>query len=86
MSQQSAPPPGAAAETSGAPDGQRLQGQLAALVETGVNAAPVGELRPLLEFVRALLNARAVRLLPVGEAPGLASCVVTTRERGAARQ
>ena len=79
MSQQSAPPPGAAAETSGAPDGQRLQGQLAALVETGVNAAPVGELRPLLEFVRALLNARAVALLPAGDLPGLASCVVTTR-------
>ena len=82
MSQQSTPLPGAtgaAADPSGAPDGQKLQGQLAALVETGVNAAPVGELRPLLEFVRALLNARAVALLPVGDLPGLASCVVTTR-------
>ena len=79
MSQQSAPLPGAAAESSGAPDGQKLQGQLAALAETGVNAAPVGELRPLLEFVRALLNAREVALLPVRDLPGLASCVVTTR-------
>ena len=79
MSQQPTPLPGAVAESSGAPDGQKLQGQLAALAETGVNAAPVGELRPLLEFVRALLNARAVALLPVREMPGLASCVVTTR-------
>ena len=77
MSQQSPSLP-IAAEAS-APDGQKLQSQLATLAETGVNAAPVGELRPLLEFVRALLNARAVALLPVGDAPGLASCVVTTR-------
>ncbi len=77
MSQQSASPP-VAAEAS-APDGQKLQSQLAALAETGVNAAPVGELRPLLEFVRALLNARAVALLPVRDLPGLVSCVVTTR-------
>ncbi len=68
-----------AAQSSGAPDGQKLQGQLAVLVERGVNGAPVGEVRPLLEFVRALLNARAVALLPAREAPGLASCVVTTR-------
>ncbi len=77
MSQQVTSQP--ATESSAAPDGQKLQGQLAALVEQGVNAAPVGEMRPLLEFVRALLNARAVALLPARETPGLASCVVTTR-------
>ena len=77
MSEQATAQP--AAETSGAPDAQKLQGQLAALVEQGGDAAPGSEVRPLLEFVRALLNARAVALLPAREAPGLASCVVTTR-------
>ena len=57
-----------------APDAHTLQAQLAALVENGE-----GELRPLLEFLRALLNARALALLPAAERPGLASCVVTTR-------
>ena len=62
------------ADAAAAPDAHTLQAQLAALVENGE-----GELRPLLEFLRALLNARALALLPVAERPGLASCVVTTR-------
>jgi len=36
-------------------------------------------LRPALEFLRALLNARAIALLPVAAEPGLESCVITTR-------
>ena len=60
--------------TAAAPDSQSLQSQLAALVEKGD-----GELRPLLEFLRTLLNARALALLPFADRPGLASCVVTTR-------
>ena len=64
-----APAPGA-----DAPDAQSLQAQLAGLVERGD-----AELRPLLEFLRSLLNARAIALLPVSERPGVASCVVTTR-------
>ena len=64
---------------SGAPDAQRLQSQLAALIEKESQGAAVGEIRPLLDFLRALLNARALALLPIGEQPGLASCVVTTR-------
>ncbi len=69
----------APAPDGGAPDAHTLQAQLAALVETGEGDFPVGELRPLLEFLRVLLNARALALLPVAEKPGLASCVVTTR-------
>ena len=61
------------APASEAPDANSLQAQLAALVENGD-----GELRPLLEFLRALLNARALAVLPVAEHPGGASCVVTT--------
>ena len=60
------------------PDVHTLQSQLAALVEKGDGQIPVGELRPLLEFLRVLLNARALALLPVAEGTGLASCVVTT--------
>lgn len=59
---------------AGGPDALSLQSQLAALVE---NAAG-DELRPLLEFLRALLNARAVAILPVAGSPGLAACAVTT--------
>ena len=57
------------------PQAQRLQAQLAAFVEADV----VGEIRPLLEFLRALLSARAVAVLPFAEAPGLAACIVATR-------
>ena len=64
----------ASAPGAGGPDAHSLQAQLAALVERGD-----GEVRPLLEFLRALLNARALALLPVAERPGVASCVVTTR-------
>ena len=60
--------------TAAAPDAHSLQSQLAALVENGG-----GELRPLLEFLRTLLNARALALLPFADTRGLASCVVTTR-------
>jgi RND family efflux transporter MFP subunit len=62
----------AAAEPA-TPDAPRLQGQLAALAES------TGQVRPLLEFLRVLLNARAVALLPCSNREGLASCVVTTR-------
>ena len=55
------------------PDANSLQAQLAALVENGD-----AELRPLLEFLRTLLNARALAVLPVAERPGLAACVITT--------
>ena len=64
---------------SGLPDAQRLQAQLASLVEQRSDSSPVGEIRPLLDFLRALLNARAVALLPVRERADLVSCVVTTR-------
>ena len=67
-----------------APDAQRLQTQLAALVEKGEGVSPVGELRPLLEFFRALLNARALALLPAPGRAGLETCVVTTRGVSAA--
>ena len=73
---QTSQPPEIASAT---PDAHTLQAQLAALVENGEGDIPVGELRPLLEFLRVLLNARALALLPVAERPGLASCVVTTR-------
>ena len=54
------------------PDAPRVQDQFAALAEAG-------ELRPLLEFLRALLNARAVALFPAAGGEALASIVVTTR-------
>ncbi|MEQ1853350.1 MAG: HlyD family efflux transporter periplasmic adaptor subunit, partial [Chthoniobacteraceae bacterium] len=38
-----------------------------------------GELRPLLEFLRALLNARALALFPGRGSPGVSSVIVTTR-------
>ncbi len=63
-------------ETAVPPDAQRLSAQLAGLVEKG---GAVGELRPLLEFFRALLNARAVALLPADGAPAEPGCVVVTR-------
>lgn len=64
---------------TGLPDARRLQTQLAALAEgTGDRTAP-GELRPLVEFLRALLNARALGVLPLGEAAAFAPCIVTTR-------
>ncbi len=58
----------------GMPDGPLIQDQLAALAE-----AKSGELRPLLEFLRALLNAKALALFPAAGKAGLSSVVVTTR-------
>ncbi len=54
------------------PDGPRVQDQLAALTEAG-------ELRSWLDFLRALLNARAVALFPAPGHPQAAAVVVTTR-------
>jgi biotin carboxyl carrier protein len=71
-------PPKAALPPTGAPDSQLLQSQLARLVEEGPEPGAVGELRPMMEFLRTLLNARAVALLPASEKAGLASCVITT--------
>ena len=74
--------PARAADSAGdpaLPDAQRLQGQLASLVEQRTDTSPVGEIRPLRDFLRALLNARAVALLPVRARADLVSCVVTTR-------
>ena len=62
----------AASSAPGLPDGPRVQEQLATLTESG-------ELRPLLEFLRALLNARALAIFPGSENAGAASVVVTTR-------
>ena len=59
------PPPGL-------PDGPRVQEQLASLTEGG-------EVRPLLEFLRALLNARALAIFPTSDRPGAASVTITTR-------
>lgn len=59
------PPPGL-------PDGPRVQEQLASLTEGG-------EVRPLLEFLRALLNARALAIFPTSDRPGAASVAITTR-------
>jgi hypothetical protein len=56
----------------GLPDGTRVQEQLAALTEGG-------EIRPLLEFLRTLLNARALAVFPTSDRPGAASVAVTTR-------
>ena len=56
----------------GLPDGPRVQEQLAALTEGG-------EMRPLLEFLRALLNAKALALFPTTDRPGAASVTITTR-------
>lgn len=56
--------------------GERLHAQLAAVVE-GESAA--GEIRPLLEYLRALLNARAVAVLPFADQPALPACIVATR-------
>ena len=64
---------------SGLPDGRRLQAQLAALAEGGAVSTGVGELRPLLEFLRAMLSARALGLFPLGEKPTFTATVVTTR-------
>jgi biotin carboxyl carrier protein len=67
-----------------APDAQRLQAQLAGLAERNASGEQVGELRPLMEFLRALLKAHAVALLPASEATGAESCVVATRGISAA--
>ena len=65
-------PQGAAAP--GMPESARVQDQLASLAES-----PGGELRPLLEFVRAMLNARALALFPARGNAGRSSVIVTTR-------
>ena len=59
---------------AGGPDASLLQSQLAALSESAAD----GELRPFLEFLRALLNARAVAVLPVSGSQSVPACVVTT--------
>jgi multidrug efflux pump subunit AcrA (membrane-fusion protein) len=74
------PPAAEPAGDAALPQAQRLHAQLAALVEAepqGADAA--AETRPLLEFLRALLGARAVALLPVASQPALAACIVATR-------
>ena len=58
------------------PHAQRLQAQLAAFVE---QADAASDLQPLLEFIRALLNARTVAVFPLEGAVGLGPCVVATR-------
>ncbi len=60
--------------TIASPDAHALQSQLAALVEKSD-----GELRPVLEFLRALLNASALAALPVAGNSDFGVCVVTTR-------
>lgn len=77
----SSSPSRAASQTphAGWPDAQRLGSQLAALVEKGTGESPTGDLKPILEFLRGLLNATAVALLPVGTDSDAAPCVVTTR-------
>lgn len=54
------------------PDGPKVQDQLASLAERG-------ELRGVLDFLRALLNARVVALFPGSANAGAGSVVVTTR-------
>src|SRR5260221_7025805 len=71
--------PAEKAGESGLPDAKRLQAQLAALVESSADGLPAGEVRPLVEFFRAMLSARAVGILPIGEKAVFAACVVTTR-------
>ena len=68
------PPASQGAPEPGQPDGLRIQDQLAALAES-----EAGELRPLIEFLRTLLNARALALFPAAGNPGRSSVVVTTR-------
>jgi biotin carboxyl carrier protein len=58
------------------PQAQRLQAQLAAVVEGDASA---DDLRPLLEFIRSLLSARAVAVLPFADQPALAACIVAAR-------
>ncbi len=72
-------PPAEKAGESGLPDAKRLQAQLAALVERGGEGTPAGEIRSFLEFLRAVLNSRALGLFPLGEKPAFDACVVTTR-------
>jgi len=76
VTQSSDPRAGASAPpaAAGLPDGPHIQDQLAALAEAGP-----GELRPLVEFLRALLNARALALFPAAGTSGASSIVVTTR-------
>jgi multidrug efflux pump subunit AcrA (membrane-fusion protein) len=73
---QARPAVSSAGEAGIAPDAQRLQAQLAGLVE---KEGAAGELRPLLEFFRTLLNASAVALLPADGTPAEPGCVVGTR-------
>lgn len=77
--QPGAAPPAEKAGESGLPDAKRLQAQLASLVERGADGAPAGEMRSLLEFLRAMLSARAVGLFPLGEKAAFDASFVTTR-------
>ncbi len=77
--QPGAAPPAEKAGESGLPDAKRLQLQLASLIERGSEGSSSGEGRALLEFLRAMLNARAVGILPIGDNPSIAACVITTR-------
>lgn len=72
-------PPAEKAGESGLPDAKRLQTQLASLAERKADGTSPGELRALLDFLRAMLNARAVGVFPLGEKPAFDACVVTTR-------
>jgi hypothetical protein len=72
ISQQDAAP----REDGSRPDAERLYAQLANLA---VAAIASHSWRPWLEFVRVFLNAKAVALLPMEDAPGLPVGVVTIR-------
>ena len=68
-----------AAESGGEavlPQAQRLQAQLAGVVE---GDAAADDLRPLLELIRSLLSARAVAVFPFADQTSLAACIVATR-------
>jgi biotin carboxyl carrier protein len=77
--QPGAAPPAEKPGESGLPDARRLHAQLAALVEKRTSGSPAGEMRALLEFLRAMLSARAVGVFPIGEKGAFDACAVTTR-------
>jgi multidrug efflux pump subunit AcrA (membrane-fusion protein) len=63
---------------SALPQAPRLHAQLAGLIEgESFSDRAAGEIRPLLEFLRLLLNAQAVAVLPLGEHAHLSLCIVT---------
>ena len=71
--------PAEKAGESGLPDAKRLQAQLASLVEGAGKETEPGNARALMELGKAILNARAGGILPIGDQPSLAACIVTTR-------